>query len=96
MSRFFNLFTEIIGWLQIADSPFLIGLAVAALLYFQNPSDARFILAVIITFAGLITGIIWATRVWKRKGTIQFLSRISATPELDNKEEEHPSPNSPK
>ena len=94
MLRFVKIFTEIIGWLQIAASPFLIGLAIAALVYFQNPSDARFIFAVIIAFAGLITGIFWATRVWKRKGTIQFISRISATPELDNKEEGNPSPNS--
>lgn len=44
---------------------------------------------------GLVIGIIWATRQWKGKGTIWFMSRIMATPELDNPDEEvKPNPKS--
>jgi hypothetical protein len=37
--------------------------------------------------SGLILGIIWATRTWKKHGTMQFLSRLNATPDLDKKTE---------
>jgi hypothetical protein len=33
---------------------------------------------------GLLIGILWANKIWKTKGTISFLSQISATPDLDN------------
>jgi uncharacterized membrane protein HdeD (DUF308 family) len=86
MSKFFQTVTEILGWLQIVASPFLIALIVAALLYFSSPTTERLVIAVIIAIVGLFTGIFWATRVWKKGGTIKFLSRIHATPELDNDE----------
>jgi uncharacterized membrane protein HdeD (DUF308 family) len=75
---------EIIGWLQIVASPLLIGLGIAAFLYFPNPTDTRFVFAIIVAVLGLIVGIVWANRIWKNKGTMWFLSRISATPDLDN------------
>jgi hypothetical protein len=40
-----------------------------------------------VTLIGLIVGIIWATKVWKKKGTVHFMSRVMATPELDKKDE---------
>jgi len=32
----------------------------------------------------LVFGIIWANRIWKTKGTMWFVSQVSATPDLDN------------
>ncbi|HNR19275.1 MAG TPA: hypothetical protein PKL45_04735 [Bacteroidia bacterium] len=94
MLRFFNLFTEIIGWLQIVASPFLVGIVIGALIYLQNPSETRLIFSTIIVLTGLITGIIFANKVWRKKGTINFLSLLSATPELDNEEEAEKTKNS--
>ena len=85
---FFELITEIIGWLQIVASPFLIGLIIGAIIYFPKPDTTKLIIAIVIATTGLCIGIIWATRVWRKKGTIHFMSRIMATPELDNKDEE--------
>ena len=34
----------------------------------------------------LITGIIWATKVWRKRETIEFMSKVSGTPELDELE----------
>jgi hypothetical protein len=79
---------EIIGWIQIAISPTIIGAIIAFFVYSSNKSKAGFIIAIIIFFAGLILGAIWATSVSKKKGTIFFMSRVSASPELDKKEEE--------
>ena len=74
---------EIIGWLQIMLSPTLVCLIVGALIYFNNPTTNRLIIAVIISIIGLVIGIIYATRIWKTKGTMWFISRVSATQELD-------------
>jgi hypothetical protein len=36
----------------------------------------------------LIAGIILASKIWKKRGTVDFISNISATPELDNLDQE--------
>lgn len=88
MYKFFQFLTEAIGWLLIAASPFLMGLVIAACIYFPDPGSTRLVVACLVAAIGLFIGILWATRVWKGKGTMWFLSRIMATPELDgiNKE----------
>jgi hypothetical protein len=85
---FFEYATEVIGWLQIVASPLLGGLLIAALIYFSNPTILRLLIAIGIALIGLIVGIVFATRIWKKQGTMHFLSRVSATPELDNLDEE--------
>ncbi len=49
----------------------------------SNPSTARLVFGISIATLGLIIGIIWATNIWKKTGTMRFMSRIMATPELD-------------
>ena len=84
MHRVFEYMMEIIGWLQIVASPLLIGLGIAAFIYFPNPTETRMIIAIIVAVLGLVIGIVWANRIWKTKGTMWFVSQISATPDLDN------------
>lgn len=84
----FELITESIGWLQIVASPFLIGLIIGAIIYFPSQTMTKLVLGIIVAIIGLVIGVIWATRQWKGKGTIWFMSRIMATPELDKPDEE--------
>ena len=84
MFKILEFITEAIGWLQIVASPLLIGLGIGALIYFSHPTELRMITGIGVAALGLIVGIVWATRVWKKYGTMRFLSRIIATPELDN------------
>ena len=84
----FEFFIEIMGWLQIVASPFLVASIIGAIIYFSRPNTTRLVIAIVIVTIGLVIGIIWATRVWRKKGTIHFMSRIIATPELDNKDED--------
>ncbi|MHB1279315.1 MAG: hypothetical protein ACYC1Q_13070 [Bacteroidia bacterium] len=88
MSRIFEYFTEGIGWIRIVLSPFLIGLALGALVYFSDPNETRLIIGIVLASLGLLVGILWATRIWKSTGTMWFLSRLMATPELDVPEED--------
>ena len=76
------------GWLQIVASPFLIAVVIGSIVYFSRPSNARLVFAIIIVTIGLVIGIIWATSVWRKKGTNHFISRIMATPEFDQKAED--------
>ena len=84
----FEYFTEIIGWTQIMLSPLLLSVIFGAIIYFPKPSEERLFIAALIVFAGLIIGAIWATRVWKKKGTISFMSSIMSNPKPDPKDEE--------
>lgn len=83
----FEFITEGIGWLQIAASPLLIGLVIGATIYLTDPNTTRLIIGITVATAGLVIGMIWATKQWKGKGTLWFMSRIMATPELDKPDE---------
>jgi len=88
MSKYFELIKEIFGWLQIVASPLLIGVLIGAIIYFPNPTNLNLIIAILVCLIGLIVGIVFANRKFKsRNGTIWFLSRTMATPELDKKDE---------
>lgn len=80
---------EVAGWIRIAAAPFLIALGIGAYIYTHNPSRFTLAYAILIVMIGLIIGVLWATRVWKKTGTTEFLSRVDATPEL-NKPQEKP------
>ena len=84
MHRIFEYMMGIIAWLQIVASPLIIGLGIGAFIYFPNPTLTRLSIAIIISVLGLIIGIVWANRIWKTKGTLWFISQVSATPDLDN------------
>lgn len=88
--KFLEFITEAIGWLQIVLSPLLIAMGVSAVIYFSHPTTTNLVLGIIITAMGLIIGVIWANSTKKEGGTMQFLSRVSSTPELDDPvEKEH-------
>lgn len=82
--KVFILLTEVIGWLQIVASPLFIGIAIGAIVYVNVPGTTGLIMGVSIAAAGLAVGVIWATRVWRKHGTMRFLSRVIGTPELDD------------
>jgi hypothetical protein len=75
---------EVIGWLQIVASPFLISSIIGAIIYFPNSTQTNLFIAIAIIALGLVVGILWANKIWKTKGTMWFVSQISATPDLDN------------
>lgn len=88
MTKIFEFLLKIIGWLQIAISPFLISLGIAVYIYFSNPNHGNLIIAISIGILGLTLGVVWATKIWITKGTFWFVSQISATPDLDNYDSE--------
>jgi hypothetical protein len=86
MHKTFEIITEIIGWIQIVLSPTLLGIGFGFGIYYYYPNQNGMIFGITVAVVGFIIGLIWATKKFKTTGTIHFLSRISATPELDNVE----------
>ncbi|MDQ6757996.1 MAG: hypothetical protein M3004_13800 [Bacteroidota bacterium] len=84
--KLLELFTQLFGWLQIAASPALTGIIIGATIYGIKRDKVGLVIAIITASLGVIAGIIWATKVWKKKGTVEFMSKMNATPELDNLE----------
>ena len=82
--KVFENITEVIGWLQIVASPTLISIGIGAFIYFRNPNSTNLIIAICICVVGIVGGIFYANKIWKTKGTVWFMSRVNASPELDN------------
>lgn len=88
--KIFELITELIGWLEIMISPTLIGVIIGIIVYLNFPNTTGKVIGISIGILGLLIGVIWATKIFKsKKGTVWFMSRIMATPELDKKENEN-------
>lgn len=83
--KLFEFIIDLIQWVKIVLSPTGIGLVIASLIYFSFPSFYTLVIAIIISALGLIIGIIWATKIWKKEGTHSFMSKIYASPDLDKK-----------
>ena len=79
--------TSFIAWLQIVFSPLFFGVVLGLIVYGIYPTITGLVLGIAIAVLGLPIGIIFATRVWKKRGTVDFISRVSASPELDNLED---------
>jgi hypothetical protein len=74
--KLFEILLEIFGWLQIVAGVTLAAASIAFLIYLEWNNETGKIVAVIIVSIGFILGAIWATRIWKKDGTITWLSRI--------------------
>lgn len=71
-----EIILEIIGWFIIAIGTTLgVGL-IALIAYYILPDKTDSIAAITIISTGFILGAIWATRIWKKHGTIAWLSQI--------------------
>ena len=83
MFRFLEFVSEIIGWLAIAVSPTIIGCVTGSVIYLSLPDISGMILSITVALTGFTIGAIWATRIFRKTGTVQFLSRIISTPDID-------------
>lgn len=83
MFKFLAFLIEVFNWIRIVLSPTLIGCIIGVLIYSSNEHTTGLIIGGTFCLAGFVVGIIWATKIWKRKGTTQFMSRIYASPDID-------------
>ena len=84
--KFLKILTEAFAWLQIAASPSLVGIIIGALIYAFKRDNVGLTIGIAVAFLGITAGIIWAIKIWKKKGTVEFMSKVNATPELNKLE----------
>ena len=76
--------TSFFAWLKIVAFPSFFGAILGLIVFGNYPTTIGLIFGIAIATLGLTIGIIFATRIWKKRGSIDFISRVSASPELDN------------
>ena len=74
---------ECFGWLQISISPIIISILLAVAVYYFKHDRIGMLLCILILVGGIITGIVWATRIYRKRGTVNFMAKVSSNPELD-------------
>jgi hypothetical protein len=82
-----DAFFEKAGWLKIMASPLLLGVILGIVAYLLMPNMTGVLIGSGLALAGLVSGILWANSVRRKHGTIDFMARNIATPELDKPEE---------
>ena len=75
--------SEIFGWIKIVFSLTLLGTAIGSLIYYFSQNIVGLIIGIAVSLFALIRSIFYANKIWKTKGTVWLVSRVSATPELD-------------
>jgi hypothetical protein len=88
MIRLIALLIEASGWFRIVASPLIVGLGLGAWTCFNDPRTLTLVCGIFVALLGLVVGVLWAARVWKKTGTIEFLSRVGANPELNKPDDE--------
>jgi hypothetical protein len=81
--KFFEEITEIVGWLQIVISSAILSFLVGCVVYACFQDVIGLVLGIAIIILGIIFGAFYATKKIKTTGTVDLLSKVSATPELD-------------
>jgi phosphotransferase system glucose/maltose/N-acetylglucosamine-specific IIC component len=71
-----ELLLEIFGWLQIVIGMTLGAGIIAMIIYLKWSNDTGKVVAIIVASIGFVSGCILATLIWKKHGTIEWLSRI--------------------
>lgn len=71
-----KIILEIIGWLTITLGVTLACSLIAFAVYLKWNGDSGKLIAIIIISVGFITGAIWASYIWKKTGTMQWLGGI--------------------
>jgi hypothetical protein len=74
--KFIQIILEIIGWIQIALVTTILSGLIALPIYIKWSTDTGKLIAIAIIGIGFIAGSIWATIIWKKHGTVAWLSRI--------------------
>ena len=64
--KLMRILIELINWLRIAISPILIGVLMGGLVYLKMGDDGL-VPGLVITATGGIVGVLWATKIWKKK-----------------------------
>ena len=84
--KFIERLLSVLAWLQIFISPTFIGAISGGLIWLAMRGAWGIGLGTAVAIAGAVVGIAFAEKARRGKGTIEFMSRTIAHPELREKE----------
>ena len=87
MFKFLERVAEFFSMIKIALSPIIVFTIIGITCYYGVKPPMGLILSIALIIIGLVLGIWLAIYIHKKHGAIEFNSILSASPELDNKEE---------
>jgi hypothetical protein len=74
MKKVFDMLTELIFWIAIFASPFLLSVAIGTLICISN--ESLLWLSIIIVTIGFFAGLFLAERIRKKYGCSNYMSKI--------------------
>ena len=74
MKKVFDILTELIFWIAVFASPFLLGVVIGTLIYI--PNESLLWLSIIIVAIGFFTGLFIAEKIRKKYGCSNYMSKI--------------------
>lgn len=77
-----NKLFEIIYWIKIFLSLFIIFIFIALAIYFFN--EELLWISVLLSIIGLVLGIVYAERIRKKHGTTQYMGKIYNTDDISD------------
>jgi hypothetical protein len=75
-----------LAWLQLFIAPAIIGSFLGLLLWLNFRNGWGLVGGGVLVLLGIVVGVAFAEKARRGKGTIEFMSRTSAHPELDRDE----------
>jgi len=88
MTKLQLFLTGLSGWFHIFLFPVLISLMLSLLVYLTMPASIGVAFSLLLVFIGMITGIIMATRVLRRRGAAGFIQEPDSSEPGVNPQEE--------
>ena len=73
-----------VAWLQVAVVPGVIGAGLGLLTWFGIRGTWGVLCGLMLMVVGLSIGVIWANKVSRKHGSVEFMTKVSSTPELDD------------
>lgn len=83
MFKILAFFIEIIYWIQICISPLILTAFLSLGILSKYPNMYALGICILLGIISLFFGIKWANSVWRKRGTSYFVSRASASEDLD-------------
>lgn len=80
--KFIKMVITWVSWLQIFLIPSFIGCVVGFGLYKLIGHSLGIILGFCVLILGLVTGFYWAEKIRREEGTLNFLSKTNASPDV--------------
>ncbi len=71
-----RIILDLIGWFQIVIGSTIIGGLIGGIFYYFLPDAGGCIILISLVILAFLVGVIWATRIWRRDGTVDWLSKI--------------------